>query len=170
MQWYYTFIHLQSPRPLSISSLHLCSVGKTSLWCRAENRTRACLPASRRATNWATPHLWNPQTWGGTTWTGDLKCREVKLDFAEINKCKRVFLRLLLAGNLKKPLMFHYGTEWRERGYGLWCSVSIYYLCGNQRRELIFINFKLLYLEQICWCFLLLRLGFFLSDVSFHHR
>ncbi len=30
--------------------------GKTSLWCRAENRTRACLPASRRATNWATPH------------------------------------------------------------------------------------------------------------------
>ncbi len=25
--------------------------GKTSLWCRAENRTWACLPASRRATN-----------------------------------------------------------------------------------------------------------------------
>ncbi len=32
------------------------SVGKTSLWCRAENRTRASLTASRRATNWATPH------------------------------------------------------------------------------------------------------------------
>ncbi len=30
-------------------------VGQTSLWCRAGNRTRACLPASRRATNWATP-------------------------------------------------------------------------------------------------------------------
>ncbi len=30
--------------------------GNTSLWCRAENRTRACLTASRRATNWATPH------------------------------------------------------------------------------------------------------------------
>ncbi len=27
-----------------------------ALWCRAENRTRACLPASRRATNWAAPH------------------------------------------------------------------------------------------------------------------
>jgi hypothetical protein len=34
---------------LSISSSLVCSVGKTSLWCRAENRTRACLTASRRA-------------------------------------------------------------------------------------------------------------------------
>ncbi len=31
-------------------------MGKTSLWCRAENRTRACLTASRGAINWATPH------------------------------------------------------------------------------------------------------------------
>jgi hypothetical protein len=38
---------------------------------------------------------------------------------------------------------------WREHGYGLTCSVTIYYLCGNQRRQLTFINFKLLYLEQI---------------------
>ncbi len=39
-------------------SPHRCisSVEKTLLWCRAENRTRACLTASRRATNWATPH------------------------------------------------------------------------------------------------------------------
>jgi hypothetical protein len=28
-------------------------------------------------------------------------------------------LRLSLAGNLEKPLMSLYGTEWRERGYGL---------------------------------------------------
>ncbi len=47
---YNTFIHRHSLRPLSISSSLLCSVGKTSLWCRAENRTRACLTASRRAT------------------------------------------------------------------------------------------------------------------------
>ncbi len=44
---------IHSPRPLSISSSLVSSVGQTSLWCRAENRTRACLPASRRAT---TPH------------------------------------------------------------------------------------------------------------------
>ncbi len=47
---------IHSPSPLSISSLPVSSVGQNSLWCRAENRTRACLPASRRATNCATPH------------------------------------------------------------------------------------------------------------------
>jgi hypothetical protein len=31
--------------------------GNTSLWCRAENRTRARLTASRHATNWATPPI-----------------------------------------------------------------------------------------------------------------
>ncbi len=36
---------------LSISSLLVSSVEKTSLWCRAENRTQACLLASRRAIN-----------------------------------------------------------------------------------------------------------------------
>ncbi len=29
----------------------ISSVGRPSLWCRAKNRTRACLTASRRATN-----------------------------------------------------------------------------------------------------------------------
>jgi hypothetical protein len=29
------------------------------------------------------------------------------------------FLGLLLAGNLVKPLISLYGTEWRDRGYGL---------------------------------------------------
>ncbi len=52
-----SFIRLHSLKPLSISSSHVRSVGKTSLWCRAENRTRACLTASRRATNWATPQI-----------------------------------------------------------------------------------------------------------------
>jgi hypothetical protein len=42
-----------------------------------------------------------------------------KLDFAEGDKWKPVLLRLSLAGNLEKPLKSLYGTEWRERGYGL---------------------------------------------------
>ncbi len=51
-----TFIRRHSPRFLSISSSLVSSVGKTSLWCPAENQTRACRTASRRTTNWATPH------------------------------------------------------------------------------------------------------------------
>jgi hypothetical protein len=31
-----------------------------------------------------------------------------------------ILLRLSLAGNLEKPLISLYGTELRERGYGLW--------------------------------------------------
>ncbi len=38
-----TFIRLHWPRFLSISSLLVSLVGKTSLGCRAGNRTRACL-------------------------------------------------------------------------------------------------------------------------------
>jgi hypothetical protein len=41
------------------------------------------------------------------------------LDFAEIDQCKPVLLGLSLAGNPVKPLLSLYGTEWRERGYGL---------------------------------------------------
>ncbi len=40
---YCTFIHRHSPKFLSISSSLVSSVGKTSLWCQSENRTRACL-------------------------------------------------------------------------------------------------------------------------------
>ncbi len=58
---YNTFIHRHSPGPLSNSSSLVSSVGQTTLWCRAENRTQACLPASRRATNWATPHHTEPR-------------------------------------------------------------------------------------------------------------
>ncbi len=39
---------IYSPSPLSISSSPVSSVGQNSLWCRAENWTRARLPASRR--------------------------------------------------------------------------------------------------------------------------
>ncbi len=39
------------------------------------------------------------------------------LDFAERDECKPVLLGLSLAGNLVKPIMSLYGTEWRERGY-----------------------------------------------------
>jgi hypothetical protein len=56
------------------------------------------------------------------TWTGDFKCWEVKLDFAVLGQCKPVLLGLSLAGNLVKPLLSLYGTEWRERGYGLRCT------------------------------------------------
>jgi hypothetical protein len=42
-----------------------------------------------------------------------------KQDFAEIDQCKHVLLGLSLAGNLVKPLMSLYGTEWKERGYRL---------------------------------------------------
>ncbi len=58
---YNTFIHRHSLGPLPISSSLVSSVGKTTLWCRAENRTRACLSASRRATNWATAHHIEPR-------------------------------------------------------------------------------------------------------------
>jgi hypothetical protein len=51
--------------------------------------------------------------------TGDFKSREVKLVFAERDERKPVLLGLSLAGNLVKPLLSLYGTEWRERGYGL---------------------------------------------------
>jgi hypothetical protein len=44
---------------------------------------------------------------------------QVKPAFAERDKCKPVLLGLSLAGNLVKPLLSLYGTEWRERGYGL---------------------------------------------------
>ncbi len=50
------YIH---PSPFAEASLHIliaCVLsGETSLWGRAENRTRACLTASRRAANWAMP-------------------------------------------------------------------------------------------------------------------
>jgi hypothetical protein len=35
--------------------------------------------------------------------------------FAERDLCKPVLLGLSLAGNVEKPLMSLYGTEWKER-------------------------------------------------------
>ncbi len=52
----HSFIRHHLPGPLSISASLVSSVGKTFLWCLAENRTRACLTASRRANNWVTHH------------------------------------------------------------------------------------------------------------------
>ncbi len=55
-----TFIRYIYPSPFAEVYLHIFIAGqlsgKTSLWCRAENQTRACLTASRRSSNWATPH------------------------------------------------------------------------------------------------------------------
>jgi hypothetical protein len=42
-----------------------------------------------------------------------------KPPFAERDKCKPILLGLSLARNLVKLLLSLYGTEWRERGYGL---------------------------------------------------
>ncbi len=50
---------------------------------------------------------------------GRFQMQEGKLDSAEVGQCKPVLLGLSLAGNLVKPLLSLYGTEWRERGYGL---------------------------------------------------
>jgi hypothetical protein len=48
------------------------------------------------------------------------------LDFVEIDQRKLVLLGLSLAGYPVKPLLSLYGTEWRERGYGLciWFHLS----------------------------------------------
>ncbi len=46
------------------------------------------------------------------------------MDFAGRDKCKPVLPRLSLVGNLEKPLMSLYGTEWRDRrGGGLWIQI-----------------------------------------------
>jgi hypothetical protein len=39
--------------------------------------------------------------------------------FSEVDQCKPVLLGLSLTGNPVKPVLSLYGTEWRERGYGL---------------------------------------------------
>ncbi len=88
---YHTFIRRHSLKPLSISSSLVCSVGETSLWGRAENRTRACLTASRRAANWATPpHKWN-------------KC-DAKLKYFFVFKSKKCFFSFLFETQMKCKL------------------------------------------------------------------
>ncbi len=61
-----------------------------------------------------------------------------KLDFAEIDQCKPVLLGLSLAGNLVKPLLSLYGTEWRK--------------CGDVntlRAELLLVYFRLGRLQRV---------------------
>ncbi len=43
-----------------------------------------------------------------------------------LDNSKPVLLRLSWTGNLKKPLMSFYGTEWKERGYGLCLCMYIW--------------------------------------------
>ncbi len=64
------------------------------------------------------------------TWTGDFKCREVKTGF-----CRNRSMQTGSSGTLigwksgGKPLLFLYGTEWRERGYGLWPTAGSHVTC-----------------------------------------
>ncbi len=63
--------------------------------------------------------LWDRME-GACLWTPEISIAgRKKLDFAEIDQCKPVLLGRSLAGNPVKPLMSLYGTEWRDRGYGL---------------------------------------------------
>jgi hypothetical protein len=57
--------------------------------------------------------------------------------FAERDKCKPVLLGLSLAGNLVKLLLSLYGTEWRERGYGLSSMYIVQYRGGSKRGDSI---------------------------------
>jgi hypothetical protein len=43
-----------------------------------------------------------------------------------------------LAGNLVKPLLSLYGTEWRERGYGLCtvCCSPVIFVVQHQNRRM----------------------------------
>jgi hypothetical protein len=53
---------------------------------------------------------------------------------------------LSLAGNLEKPLMFLYGTEWRERGYGLWSEHTGYL---KQNEHFILTNLQVLKKDEL---------------------
>ncbi len=55
--------------------------------------------------------------------------------FAEIDQCKPVLLGLSLVGNLIKSLLSLYGTEWRERGYGLRGSRRVDWTLDKQARH-----------------------------------
>jgi hypothetical protein len=63
----------------------------------------------------------------------DLKCRELKLGFAERDKCKPVLMSLSLAGNLKKTLILLYGTKRRELWERAWLwtptTTPVYKFC-----------------------------------------
>jgi hypothetical protein len=53
------------------------------------------------------------------------------MDFSERGECKPVLLGFSLAGNLVKPLLSLHGTEWRDRGYGLWGVKNCFYRVSN---------------------------------------
>ena len=39
-----------------------------------------------------------------------------------------------MAGNPVKPLLSLYGTEWRERGYGLWIQIQSGYISSRVQK------------------------------------
>ena len=49
-----------------------------------------------------------------------------------VDRCNPVLLGLSLAGNLVKPLLSLYGTEWRERGYGLRGVATLCIICNRE--------------------------------------
>jgi hypothetical protein len=65
-----------------------------------------------------------------------------KLDFAERDECEPVFLRLSLAGNLEKPLMSLYGTEWRVH--------SAYRGSSHRRKRTAWHKFDMVWLSLSC--------------------
>jgi hypothetical protein len=143
---YITFIHIHSMRPMSISS-QLSALWTEPPWgSEPSSELGPCLTASQRTTNWATLHpklgfvIEGPSISWSKSWRWRIKqftpsliiCPEAvrhereisnagrqKLDFAEIDQWKPVLLGLSLVGNLVKPLLSLYRTDWRERGYGL---------------------------------------------------
>ncbi len=56
---------------------------------------------------------------GGTTWTGDFKCWEVKTGFCRKRWMQTGFSGTLIGWKSGQTTYSLYGTEWRERGYGL---------------------------------------------------
>ncbi len=63
-----------------------------------------------------------------------------KLDFSERDLCNPFLLRLSLAGNLEKPLMPLYGTEWREHGNGLRPTAFSHWGGGDAKVYLSYVN------------------------------
>jgi hypothetical protein len=68
---------------------------------------------------WSGVEIGNPTSEGVRHEREISNAGRLNLNFSEIDQCKPVLLGLSLAGNLVKPLLFLYGTKWRERGYGL---------------------------------------------------
>jgi hypothetical protein len=136
-----------SPKFLSIFSSLVSSVGKTSLGCRAENQTRACLTASRRTTNWANPHpFWatpNLTELRRTLTELRITLSELRRNFTEPPRYIILYLKppsFHIALMLRKckgrtctfiayiALLLHVSTEcthWPQHGVAAWCNRTL---------------------------------------------